>query len=603
MGGLHLWITVAILGVAFALLLSERLRADLVALLVVVTLGITGILTPQETFSGFSRSAVITILGIFILAEGLRRAGLGERAGRLILRLAGRSESRLVVLVMVAGAALSLVMNNIAATAVLLPGVSAAARRAGVSPARLLMPLAFGTLLGGMATLLTTANIVVSSLLRDAGYEGFGIFAFAPVGLILVLVGVLYMALVGRRRLPARSIAERVRAGEEGDLLDLYGLERRLFRARVPTGSRLIERPLAESGLREVYRVQVVAVERDGKLTPSPDPGTVLQAGDIVHFQGDLDEFRRLDVKPYLEILPDRDWRERDLESPEIVVAETVLSPRSSLVGKTMREAHFRTKFGMNVLGIWRAGESLLADLADVRLAFGDALLMQGPRGRLEVLADEPDVIVLPENDSGEGMAVVPSKAGIAVSIMAVSLLAAAFFPRSIGEVILGGALVMVLAGVMSMDQAYQAVEWSTLFLVAGMMTMGIALTKTGAAAGVATGFVHLLGGSPLALLAAFFVLTVLLVQVMSGAALAAVMAPIAITAAQQTGMDPRSLAMGVALATSMAFLSPLGHPVNLLVMGSGGYRFRDYWRVGWPMTLLLFAVVMLVLPLFWPLG
>jgi di/tricarboxylate transporter len=603
MSSLHLWITVAVLGAAFLLLVTETLRADLVALLVVVALGVTGVLTPQETFSGFSRSAVITLLGIFILAEGLRRAGVGERAGLVILRLAGHSEARLVVVVMAAGAALSLVMNNIAAGAVLLPGVSAAARRARVSPARLLMPLAFGTLLGGMATLLTTSNIVVSSLLRDSGQRGFGLLDFAPVGLVLVVAGVGYMALVGRNRLPEEIPAERAGVGVEGDLVDIYGLERRLFRARVPPGSRLAEQSLSESYLRETYHLEAVAVEHDGKLVQSPGAKTVLHVGDVLHLQGDLEDFRRIDIEPYLEILPSRDWRERDFESPEIVVVEAVLSPRSGLVGKTLRETHFRARYGMNVLGIWRGGESLLAELPDVKLAFGDALLLQGRRRRLEVLAEETDLIVLPESDAAAEVPVVPSKAGVALVVTAVSLVTAAFFPGALGEIMLGGALVMVLAGVLSMDQAYQAVEWPTIFLVAGMLPMGIALSKTGAAAAASHAFVTLLGSSPLALLAALFALTVVLVQVMSGPALAAVMAPIAITAGQQTGIDPRSLAMGVALATSMAFLSPLGHPVNLLVMGSGGYRFRDYWRVGWPLVLLLFAAVLLVLPRIWPLG
>ena len=411
------------------------------------------------------------------------------------------------------------------------------------------------------------------------------------------------MALFGRERLPERSPAERVRDSTESDLVDIYGLERRLFRARVPPGSRLAERPLAESELRERYRLEVVAVEQRGGLVQSPGARTVLHVGDILHFQGDLEDFRRIDIEPYLEILPARDWRERDFESAGILVTEAVLAPRSGLVGKTLREVHFRTRFGMNVLGIWRGGEAVLGDLPGVRLAFGDALLLQGPRRRVEVLADEPDLIVLPETATAHAVPVVPSKRWLALAVMVGSLLVAAFFPQSIGEVILGGALVMVLAGVLTMDQAYGAVEWPTIFLVAGMLPMGIALAKTGAAAAAAHLLVDTLGRNPLALLAAFFVLTVLLVQVMSGAALAAMMAPIAITAAQQTGIDPRSLAMGVALATSMAFLSPLGHPVNLLVMGSGGYRFRDYFRVGWPMTLLLFALVLLVLPRFWPLG
>jgi di/tricarboxylate transporter len=600
--GPDLLVTLGVLAAAVLLLLSNRLRPDLVALLAVVVLGTSGVLTSEETFSGFSRSAVITLLAIFILAEGLQRTGVTAWVGEWIARAGGQREGRLVAVVMLAGATLSLVMNNIAAAAVLLPGVSAAARRSHVSPSRVLIPLAFGTLLGGMATLLTTTNIVVSSLLRDENLGGFGLFDFAPVGLPLVACGILYMMLVGRRRLPTLPAArERLPPPRPADdLVDLYGLERRLFRARVPAGSRLIDRPLAESTLREIYGLNLVALERGGEVTQSPRPTQLIAEGDVLHFQGDLEEFRRRDVEPYLEILPPRRWREVDLESPGTVVVEAVLAPRSGLVGKTLREVHFRSKYGMNVLAVWRAEEAVVDDLSDLPLLFGDALLLQGPRHLLGVLRGEPDLLLLAPDEEEPP----PSpRRWVAVGIAAVTLAVAAAGPFPIGEVMLAGALAMVLTGVLSMDQAYRAVEWPTIFLVAGMLPLGIALSKSGAAALLAHGLLALVGpAGPLALMAALVVATVLLVTVVNSPSVAAIMAPIAITAAQQMGADPRGVAMAVALATSMAFASPLGHPVNLLVMGSGGYRFSDYWRVGWPLVVLLIVLVMVLVPLIWPL-
>ncbi len=594
-------ITLAVLGAAMVGLLTERLSADLVALLVVVVLGVTGVLTPQETFSGLSRSAVITILAIFILAEGLTRAGVTERVGALITRVAGRSERRLIVVVMIAGSLLSLVMNNIAAAAVLLPAVSAAGRRAGVSPSRLLMPLAFSTLLGGMATLLTTTNIVSSSLLLDHGLRAFGLLDFAPVGLILVVCGIGYVALWGRRLLPAQAPQERLRVSAGGDLIEIYQLGSRLFRARVPPGSVLIGTPVAESTLRELYRVNLLAVERDGRVVHSPPPTMELREGDVLHFQGDIEDFRRRDVEPYLEILPERSWHEADLESGETVVVEAVLAPRSSLVGTTLREARFRLRYGMTVLAIWRGDQPIVADVGDEPLFFGDALLLQGPRERLAVLHDAEDFILLTSEE--ELAPRQPRKHWQAVAVLAVTLGLALVTPLAIGEVMLAGALAMVLMGLLTMEDAYKAIEWRTVFLVAGMLPLGIALSKSGAAALMAEGLVTVTGSyGPLVLLGAFYLVTMLLVQVMNGPAVAAVMVPIAITAAEETGTDPRSLVMGVALATSMALLTPLGHPVNLLVMGSGGYRFKDYWRLGWPLALILFVVVMLVLPFVWPL-
>jgi len=598
-----LLITLGILVAVIGLLLTDRVRADLVALLAALALGITGVLTSQETFSGFSRSAVITIVAIFVLAEGLERTGITDRIGRLLLRLAGDHESRLVVIVMLFGAGLSLFMNNIAAAAVLLPAVSGAVRRAGANPSHLLLPLAYATVLGGMATLFTTTNIVVSSLLRDRGLAGFGVLDFAPVGLPVVAAGIAYMALWGRHRLPAQSTAERLQAlpPVDSDLAQVYDLGERLFQARIPAGSYLVGRPLADSTFRPVYGLTLVAVERDGQEILSPTPDMILEQGDILLLKGRLEEFRRRDIPPYLEILPWREWHEQDLESPAVGLVEVALAPRSSLIGQTLRSAHFREKYGMTALAIWRGDRPIRTGLADRPLQFGDGLLLHGPRDRLPSLRGEPAIIVLAEGR--EDVAPVQGKGWLAVAIMGLSILLAAVTDLPVGEVMLGGALAVVLAGVLTMDQAYQSIDWRTVFLIAGMLPIGIALTKTGAATLLADYLVALLGPlGPLALLAGLYVVTVLLAQVMNGAAAAALLAPIAIQAAQQTGADPRAFAMAIALATSMAFLTPLGHPVNVLVMGPGGYHFRDYSKVGLPLVVILFVVVMLLLPLFWPL-
>jgi di/tricarboxylate transporter len=600
---IELLLTFVILFVSIGLFLSDRLRADLVALLTVIALGLTGVLSPQEAFSGFSRSAVITILAIFILAEGLQRTGVTEQVGHLLLRVAGTRESWLVVVVMLTGAFLSLFMNNIAAASVLLPAVAGAGRKAGVNPARILMPLAFATILGGMATLLTTTNIVVSTLLRDEGEAGYGLLDFAPLGLPIIIVGVAYMALIGRRLLPAHWPAEYLEAARqaEEDLVGVYRLGEHLFRIRVPLGSALNGKTLAQSAFRERYNLTAVAIERNGQLALSPAPDKTVQEGDIILFAGNLEELRQLDVEPYFEILPSRDWREEDLESPAIVVAETVLAPRSGLIGQTLRQAHFREKYGMTVLAIWRAGQQIRTGLADLPLQFGDALLLQGPRERLHVLQAEPDLIVL--SNEQEESKLVPGKGRLALAIMIITLALAAIYPALVGEVMLGGALVMVLVKVLTMDHAYQSVEWKSIFLIAGMLPMGIAITKTGAAALLADRLITLLGpAGPVALLAGLFILATLLTQAMNGAAVATIMAPIAIQTAQNIGVDPHSLAMGVALATSMAFLTPLGHAVNVLVMGPGGYRFRDYFKVGLPLTVLLAVLIIILLPRVWPL-
>lgn len=601
----QLLFTLVILIVAMALLLSERLRADLVALLVVVALGTAGILTPREAFSGFANSAVVTIVAIFVLTEALRLAGITERAGDVLARIGSKSETRLVVVIMLAGAALSLLMNNIAAAAILMPAVSGLAQKNRVSPARLLMPLAFATILGGMATLFTTTNIVVSGILRGQDLPGFGVLDFAPVGIPVVVVGIAYMAIWGRRLLPTESAMQAAEPADEQrtNLLDVYRLEERLFRARVPAGSCLHGKALGQSHLRETYGVNLVALERGSELISAPSAATVLAVGDILFLEGKLEEFQARDTEPRLELLPAPDWQTRHLESDAVAIAEAVLAPRSPLLGQTLRAAHFREKYGMAVLGIWRAGRPIRTNLGDLPLAFGDALLLQGSRARIPLLRTEPDLILLDGGEAKRPAVTAPIKRWLAVIIMAAALLLAAFNTPLVGEIMLGGALLTVLVGILTMDQAYGAIEWRSVFLVAGMLPLGLAMMKSGAAGLLADKLVAVVGpAGPLAMLAGLFLLTTVLTQAMNGAAVATVMAPIAIHSAQQSGLDPRALAMGVALASSMAFLTPLGHPVNVLVMGPGGYRFRDYLKVGWPLTLLAFGVVLALLPVFWPL-
>ncbi len=597
-------ITLLVLGMMIGLLVSGWLRADLVALLGVVALGLSGVLTPQEAFSGFSRSAVITILAVFILADALQRTGATEYLANFLLELSHSREHWLVMLTMLAGALLSLFMNNIAAAAVLLPAVVSAGQRARVSPSRLLMPLAFGTIVGGMATLLTTVNIIASNMLRDHGLAGYGLLSFAPLGVPVIVVALLYMALLGRRLLPAQSPAERlplIREREKVDLVDVYRLDEHLFRARIPNGSRLANVSLAHSALRERYGVTVVGIERGGRALLAPSPRETLRQGDVIVFSGMPECLQGDDSGPLLELLPAGGWREDDLQSSSVAVVEAVLAPRSALIGRTLRETNFREKYNMTVLAVLRGNQCICRDLSDMPLQFGDALLLQGPRTRLRLLQDESDVILL-----ANGREVPPptGRRRLALGILGLTLLLAALFPTLVGEIMLGGALVMVLVGIINMEYVYQAIEWKTIFLVAGLLPLGIAITKTGIATFAAQQMASVLGtAGPLAMLAGLAFIALLMVQVISASAVVTILAPIAIHTAQQVGADPRAMTMGVVLASSMTFLTPLGHPVNILVMGPGGYEFRDYLRVGLPMTVILFGAILLLLPIFWPLA
>ena len=572
-------ITFIILILAILLFLSDRLRPDLVALLVMLALGLSGVLTAQETFSGFSRSAVITIIAIFVLAEGLRRTGLTDKLGEILIRLGGKREGTLVFTVTLAGALLSLFMNNIAAASVLMPAISGAARKVGVSPSRLLMPLAFGTILGGMATLLTTTNILVSGLLRERGFLSFGLLDFAPVGIPIVIFGTLYMAVIGRRLLPAQAHPEPASVSSADDNLQgVYRLNERLILGRVFAASPLIGETVRQSQLREKYKLNIVAIQREGRINESFSPEMQLKSGDILHLIGRLDLIPIPELETQLELVSEHTL-------PNMALVEIVLTPRSQFIGQTLREVHFREKYGLNVVAIWRAGRPYRTGHSEMPLQFGDALLLQGPAGRIPLLQTEPELLVL----TGRLVPVNRHKALLAGLVMLVTLTLTALSSLSTGEVMLTGALAMVLIGLLDMDQAYRAVEWKSVFLVAGMLPLGTALAKTGAAALLGNALTGALGqNGNLILLAGLVGLTIIFTQVMNGAAVAAIMAPIGIQIAQTVGADPRTLAMGVALATSVAFITPLGHPVNVLVMGPGGYKFTDYARVGFLLTIII---------------
>ncbi len=582
--------------VASVLLIADRLRPDLVALLVLVVLGLTGLVGPADLFSGFSRAAVITILSLYIITASLERTGATRVLGQQLSRVAGNSEARAVVVVMVATALLSLMMNTVAAAAVLLPATVGLARQAGLRPSRLLMPLSFGALLGGMATLFTTANLLASAALVDHGFRGLSVFDFLPTGLPLAVAGIAYMALVGRRLLPSRQIG-----GQEGPprptgtLAESYGLAQAISGCYVKPGSAMAGLSLAEGQWGERLALNVVGISRGGRVDLAPDRKEDVLEGDIVLFTGVCDQ---PDLDRYGLVLTQAPEFKGNLASERVSLVEVTLAPRSGFASKTLREMHFREKYDLSALAIWREGNTLREALADIPLRFGDALLLQGRRAKIDLLRDEPGLLVL-EEDSGPNE--LPRRAWVAIILTTVAFGLAAFNVLPIAQSAFSAAVLMVLLGCVDMNDAYHAIEWKTIFLIAGMLPLGLALANTGAAALVGSGLVAALGGlGPLAVAAGLFWAATLLTQVLSGQVAPVVLAPIAIAAAERIGADPRGIVMAVAMGCSTAFLTPISHSANLLVMGPGGYRFKDYARVGLPLTLILFVVLLPVLVVVW---
>jgi len=775
----------SILAVAVLFLVTEWIPMEVTALLSLGAVALTGLLSPVQALSGFSNPAVVTVWAVFILSGGLTLTGVANVIGRFVLRLAGTSETRMIIVIMVTAGVMSAIMNNVAVAALMLPVIMDIARHTNRPPSRLLMPLAYGSLLGGLTTQIgTPPNILVSDALRDAGMKPFTFFDFTPVGLIIMFAGVAFMVLIGRHLLPQRDVAkesstnssddwqsqydlqerlfhirvprdsilanktlakirmgsvlgwnvigithgdrtflapgptdilqagdrltvegrietlnelknwhqlkvedggidlqepysDKIKIGEvllpgnsrfvgstlnslgfrgrfglnvlairrkeyvrrtnlqdeplqRGDMLllagpdehfeklknttafdkfryvdrseltDVYHLHERLMVMQVPSDSALIGKTLKESRLGDALGSRVLGILRGNDPIIMPEPDEVMQAGDRLVVEGRLRDFENLRGLEELEIERRADTDVDKLISGDVGLLEAILSPRTTLEGKTLRQINFREKFGLNVLALWRRGRAYRSNLRDVDLRFGDALLLIGPHSKLQLLGREPDFIVLTETAQKELRL---EKMKISILIMAAILLPVivGWVPIYIAAVV--GAALMVLTGCLTMDEAYRQIEWKAVFLIAGMLPLGDALNQTGAAKLIADGVVALVGPyGPNAVMFGLVALTFLATCFVPTAALVVLMAPIVLNTSASMGFSPYALMMAIAMAASASFMTPVSHPANILVMGPGGYRFIDYLKVGGLLTLVILAVIMFVTPVFWPL-
>ena len=781
---LDIAIVLIILGVSLVLFISEVIRMDLVALLVLGALAVTGLVDSDQAFAGFSNGAVITVWAMFILSEGLTRTGIADIIGRQVMKLGGTREFTMIIVIMVTGAVLSAFMNNIGVAALMLPVVVDVARRTRIPASRLLMPLAYSTLLGGLMTLIgTPPNLLVSESLTRFGLEPFELFDFTPIGGAVMAIGVIFVALFGRLLLP-KSVAEHGRQVSQRSLRTQYKLHERTFMMRVPTNSILVGKTLAESRIGSSTGLIILALVRQGRSEPLPSRQTVLRGGDGILVQGRVDQFRELrrwsdlviereapvlksmvaakvsyaevriaDTSPLVgelvrhaafrsrfdvavvglrrrkqyrltnlayvplrkgervlvqgeheaiaqlekfsdfakvEILEGERLQERyrtdnrmfvvrlpkesdlvgatlrksrladvfdfrvvaifrdgelsvmprgdeqlaggdllliegqpsDLdvlrglqefeietsvpanlgafESERLTLMDATLDPRSTLAGRTVGELNFRERYGIELAGIWREGETVGTDLADERLQVGDALLLLGPRDRLQLLSSDSDFLILtPLGQKPPDTRRAPLAAFIMLAVVVSVMMGKA--PISIAAVI--GASIMVLTGCLNMEQAYRSIDWRAIFLIAGMLPLGTAMAETGAATYLADQVMILLGDAgPWPVIMGLYVLTAMATMIIPTAALVVLMAPIVLSAMADMGLEPQTAMMAIAMAASASFTSPISHPANILVMGPGGYRFIDYLKVGVPLTIVVFITVMVLLPILWPL-
>jgi di/tricarboxylate transporter len=771
-----------ILAVSLVLFITEKLRMDVVALLVLSALAVGGFVSLEGALAGFNNPAVVTVWSMFILSAGLSATGVADIIGKQVLKMAGTNESRMIIVIMMTGGILSAFMNNIGVAALMLPVVMDIARRTGTSPSRLLMPMAYGTLLGGLTTMVgTPPNLVAAQALQQAGHEGFSLFTFTPIGLPALILGSLFVAFIGKHILP-KEMPEGFQAptDDAGDAFRFsHDLDRYRFRLRLSKDSPLDGQELSQSGLGAILGLGVQSVEREGELISGVDGEFVLSSGDVLSVQGRVEDFRdfiqwqafemasgseivellslnrlvllsatiregaeiegltvaeadfgrryhghiitirrdgkiirgpfadhvlqagdsiQIEMKKesmeYVTEAPDFDsvtviseesldqiYRESDsllelkvpaeshlvgltiaesgigdalrmriigigrksgsiffpdaeekfevgdkllvhggrkaiklmqglqslelLESagdrglssiPDEGYTEITLSPQSSLVGKTLRELDFRKRYGLTVLSIWRQGKSYGSHLRNFRLQFGDAMLLSGPHEKLDELSSDRDFLVLSQAAYDASEKASPVRAVLSATIMLAVVIVVLFGWLPIAIAAIAGSTLMIITKCLDIEEAYRAIEWKSVFLIACMIPLGAAMKDTGAAAWLAEGVATVARPFGMwGIIIGLYLMTALATTIVPTAALVLIMAHIGMDAADALNMPPQMIVMAVAMAASASFTSPISHPANVLVMGPGGYRFIDYVKMG---LLLALVVMVTVLPL-----
>ena len=621
---LEMWISVGILSGAILLFITEWISVDLVALGVVISLSLTGILIPEEALGGFSSPIVITVAALFIVGGAVMETGLADTISQKIIQFAGVSRFRLLVLIMGTVALLSGFISDTGTVAVMAPAIISISRKKGINPSKLLIPLSFGSLLGGATTLIgTPPNIIVSDLLHENGLIPFQFFDFTPIGVTLLISGILFLALSDRWLLPDyKPSPELQRVDSPEELVRLYKLPEDLYRLRVRNQSPLVGKSLQESGLGSRFGVTVLEILRPAKPRSSSrgseirfpfqeegstsiklKPETILKANDILICQGKINDISHAAATLQLGVQPADAEDQKALVNNEVGVAEVLLPPRSRLIGKTLVSSRFGRVYQLTVLGINRPGREKSLDLKETALQFGDTLFVQGAWKNIRVLGEKRrDFVVMGQPETLKGTP--PRSKMILSSLILVGmliLLVTSWVPLSTTALI--AAFLMIITGCLDIKEAYNSVDWKSIILIAGMLPMTTALSKVGLVELSTDWMVSNLGGlGEVPIMIALFLITSTFTQVISNTATTVLIAPIALSLALRLGYQPQAFLMLVALAASTAFASPVASPVNTLVMGSGNYRFSDYLKVGVPLILISMIITVLLLPFLWPL-
>ena len=589
-------ITLVLLFAAIALFASEKVPVDIVGVLLVMALVLTRVLSIDQAVVGFGNDIIVTIGGLFILVGGLIKTGIVDLIGRRLYAMAGDSVFVLTALIMVAAGLSAAVLKNTTTTAMFLPVVIGLAAKAKIAPSKLLMPLAFGAILGGSCTLIgTSTNLAVSGVITHYGQPPFSMFELTSVGVITFGAGLLYMLLFGRRMLPAR--------GGEDSLTEQYHIRDYISELFVLPNSPLVGKTLGEAGINTELELNVLGIVRGDERINAPSPYTRLQRRDSLIVEGKITDILRVKEEVGLEIKPDFMLNDGTLESDKIQLFEVLVMRDSRLVGQTLKSVRFRQTYDLTVLAINRHGETLLNKLSSVILRFGDVLLVQGSRDEVEPLVAGGQMLLL-EDVSASTARIEKRRWAIAAFLLFLTLSLSKMvtgFDIPLAICVLSGVILLLASRTILHGEMYSLIDFRLLVMIACMMSFGVAMETTGADKYLAN-LIQIYFGSygPTAVLAGFFLLTVLLTQPMSNQAAALVVLPVAVKTAVALGLNPRTFIVAVTYAASFSFITPL-EPACVLVYTPGRYRFLDFVKVGTLLTIIVFAVAVFLVPIFWP--
>jgi di/tricarboxylate transporter len=610
---LTIWLLLLTVLIPIMLVAFNKIRMDLAALLIAALLGIFqlagfGMLGPanspadaSKAITGFSQPVIITLIALFILTSSLEKSGVPRWLASRLIRIGGENPAAYIGLFTLVSAGLSLFMNNLAAGALLLPSAMEVARRTRIKPSKLLIPIAYGSLLGGSATYFTTANIIVSDLLRIATppQPGLQFLDFTPTGGLIAVAGILFLWLVGNRLLPAResSLAQSQALLTGSELEDFYQLGDRLWEAQLKRTSPMIGQTIRNSEIGRKWGVAVAAIERRPDEFELPYPDTILASGDTLLLVGREEKIKtikelKMDIRPVRKGL--------HLTSGGIFVSELLLTPHSQALGQTLKQIDFRQKYGITVVGIRRLNRTYRTDVGDFSLNFGDSLLIISDEEHLKQLKLSNEFVLIEPNPADQPIRKKQAILSVA-AILAAIIASIAGAPVYLAT--LAAAIFLLLTGSSTLEESYKAIHWQAIFLIAGMYAVSLAMVQTGLARDIGQsllGLVSPLGGIGLALGA--YLLTAALTQVMGGQVTALVTGPITIAAAISMGVSPHAVAVATAIGCSASFLTPMAHPVNVLMIGPGNYEFKDFLHVGWILSLVSFLMLFIGLTIFWKL-